>query len=159
MQTGITGLPAPELAGVRWIGDDGKPRGNVSLDELGAGFKILYFFQDWCPGCHAHGFPTLVKLVEALRGVGFAVIQTVFEGVQVNTFDRLAHNQQRYGLRVPFGHAAPTAADQISAIMRAYRTGGTPWFVLIAPDGRVVYDGFQLDPVALIPVLRKASAA
>jgi hypothetical protein len=38
--------------------------------------------------------------------------------------------------------------------MEAYRTGGTPWFVVIAPDGRVVYDGFRLDAEGLVEALR-----
>jgi hypothetical protein len=38
--------------------------------------------------------------------------------------------------------------------MADYRTGGTPWFVGIAPDNRVLFDGFQLDAEALIGALR-----
>lgn len=158
METGIVGLPAPQLEHVRWIDENGEERSPLALDELGPGFKILYFFQDWCAGCHRHGFPTFVTLTEELgdKSVGFAVVQTVFEGAEVNTFDRLRENQQRYGLRVPFGHAAPSPAsiDPVPAIMAAYRSGGTPWFVVIAPDGRVVYDGFLLAADGLIEALR-----
>jgi hypothetical protein len=42
--------------------------------------------------------------------------------------------------------------------MEAYRSGGTPWFVVIAPDGRVVYNGFQLDAESLIQKLRPLTA-
>lgn len=144
METGIVGLPAPDLEHVRWIDEDGEPRDPLTLDELGPGFKVLYFFQDWCSGCHRHGFPTLVTLVNELRDkrVGFAAIQTVFEGSDINTFDRVRESQRRYGLRIPFGHAAADtgAIGAVPAIMEAYRAGGTPWFVVIAPDGRVVYD-------------------
>lgn len=149
METGIAGLPAPPLENIRWIDENGNERRPLTLTELGQGFRILYFFQDWCAGCHTHGFPAFVTLAEKLRdkGVGLAVIQTVFEGSDINTFDRLQENQRRYGLRVPFGHAVadPGSADAAPAIMEAYRSGGTPWFVVIAPDGRVVYDGFRLD--------------
>ncbi len=162
MEPGIVGLPAPPLENVRWINEDGDERGPLTLAELGTGFNILYFFQDWCAGCHAQGFPTFVVLAEDLRdkGVGLAAIQTVFEGSDVNTFDRLRENQRRYGLRVPFGHAVadPASADAVPAIMEAYRSGGTPWFVVIAPDGRVVYDGFRLDAKSLIQTLRPLAA-
>ena len=160
MKPGIAGLPAPPLENVRWIDENGEGRSPLTLDELGQGFRILYFFQDWCPGCHEHGFPTFVKLVEKLRdgGVGFAAIQTVFEGSDVNTFDRLLANQQRYGLHVPFGHAAATSPETAPEIMEAYRSGGTPWFVVIAPDNRVVYDGFQVDAESLIQALRLCAA-
>ena len=160
MQTGIVGLPAPPLRDVRWIDGAGEERGPLSLDDLGHGYRILYFFQDWCPGCHAHGFPTLVKLVAELadRNVGFAAIQTVFEGFDVNTFERIRDNQRRYGLNIPFGHAAPESGKSVPVLMEEYRTGGTPWFVVIAPDGRVVLDGFQLHPEPLVRVLRPLAA-
>lgn len=162
METGSVGLRAPPIEHVQWIDENGDERSPLSLAELGQGFKILYFFQDWCAGCHAHGFPTFVTLAEKFRdkGVGLAVIQTVFEGSEVNTFDRLRENQQRYGLRVPFGHAAAGAAsaDTMPAIMAAYRSGGTPWFVVIAPDGRVVYDGFRLEADRLVQALRPLAA-
>jgi thiol-disulfide isomerase/thioredoxin len=162
METGIVDLPAPPLENIRWINENGDERSPLTLAELGQGFKILYFFQDWCAGCHAHGFPTFVTLAEELRdkGVGLAAIQTVFEGSEVNTFDRLPENQRRYGLHVPFGHAVAdsASADAVPAIMEAYRSGGTPWFVVIAPDGRVVYDGFRLDAKSLVQTLRPLAA-
>lgn len=159
MESGIVGLSAPALENIRWIDENGSERDPLTLDELGQGFRILFFFQDWCPGCHTHGFPTFVKLAKELRdkGIGFAAIQTVFEGTDVNTFDRLRENQLRYALSVPFGHAVadPVASGTVPAIMKAYRSGGTPWFVVIAPDGRIVYDGFQLDAESLIQTLRR----
>jgi thiol-disulfide isomerase/thioredoxin len=174
METGIAGLPAPPLEHIRWIDENGDERSPLTLAELGQGFKILYFFQDWCAGCHAHGFPTFVRLAEELRreevcsgrdlgvglGVGLGAIQTVFEGSEVNTFDRLRENQRRYGLRIPFGHAVAGSASigAVPAIMQAYRSGGTPWFVVIAPDGRVAYDGFQLDAEGLVQTLRPLAA-
>jgi len=162
METGIVGLPAPELGGIRWIDEDGDERDPLTLAELGRGFKILYFFQDWCPGCHRHGFPTFVTLVERLRGrgVGLVAIQTVFEGSDVNTFDRLRENQQRYGLHVPFGHAVAesNSLGTVPKIMEAYRSGGTPWFVVIAPDGRVVYDGFLVAADGLVDALQPLAA-
>jgi len=156
MEAGIAGLPAPPLREVRWIDARGEERGPLSLGDIGDGYRILYFFQDWCPGCHAHGFPTLVRLVAELadRNVGFAAIQTVFEGADVNTFERIRDSQQRYGLKIPFGHAEPRGARSTPAIMEDYRTGGTPWFVVIAPDTEVVFDGFQLDLGPLVRALR-----
>jgi hypothetical protein len=53
METGIVGLPAPPLESVRWIDEIGDERSPLTLDGLGQGFRILYFFQDWCLGCHA----------------------------------------------------------------------------------------------------------
>lgn len=161
METGIMGLPAPPLEHVRWIDENGDERCPLTLAELGQDFKILYFFQDWCASCHRHGFPAFVTLARELRGrgVGLAAIQTVFEGSEVNTFDRLRENQRRYGLRVPFGHAVAdsTSVHDLPEIMEAYRSAGTPWFVVIAPDGCVVYDGFLVAADGLIQALRPLS--
>ncbi|MDL2407060.1 TlpA family protein disulfide reductase [Rhizobium calliandrae] len=158
MEMGIAGLPAPQLEHVRWIDESGDERSPLTLAELGQGFRILYFFQDWCAACHSHGFPTFAALANGLRDkeVGLAAIQTVFEGSEVNTFSRLRENQLRYGLRVPFGHAVAVSASRkaVPAIMEAYCSGGTPWFVVIAPDGRVVCDGFLLAADSLIQALR-----
>ncbi|WP_377830995.1 TlpA family protein disulfide reductase (plasmid) [Bradyrhizobium lupini] len=162
VEMGIVGLPAPPLKHVRWIDEDGAERSPLTLAELGRGFTILYFFQDWCAGCHRHGFPTFVTLAEGLRNkrVGLAVIQTVFEGSEVNTFDRLRENQRRYGLRVPFGHTVADSAnvDAVPTIIESYRSGGTPWFVVIAPDNRVVYDGFLLAADGIIKAFRPLGA-
>lgn len=98
---------APELRIHRWIGVDGSDlKAPIKLSDLGVGPKVLFAFQHWCRGCHLHGFPTLQKLHGALesRGVGFAVIQTVFEGAHENTFDKLRINQVEYRLPVAFGH-------------------------------------------------------
>jgi hypothetical protein len=160
MLTGIAGQPAPALRAITWVDESGSERASLSLDELGDGFRVLFFFQDWCEGCHLHGFPTLVRLVSELsdRNVGFAAVQTVFEGFDVNTFERLCDNQRRYGLNIPFGHAAADSVSPVPAIMEDYRSGGTPWFVVVSPEGRVVFDGFQLDPDKLIELVRPKAA-
>ncbi len=82
---------APELRVAQWIDAQGLARAPLTLADLGDGFKVIYCFQHWCAGCHSHGFPALLKLVDALAGAGFgfAVVQTVFEGAQDNTFERL----------------------------------------------------------------------
>ncbi len=137
----------------------GQTRAPLTLAELGDGFKVIYCFQHWCAGCHSHGFPTLVKLVDALSGTeagssfGFAVVQTVFEGAEANTFERLRETQLRYGLALPFGHDSPAASDgaaTVPTVMQDYGTGGTPWYIVINPAGEVVFSDFQLDADRLI---------
>lgn len=120
---------APELRVREWIGADGKQLDTpVTLSDLGPGPKILFAFQHWCRGCHLHGFPTLQRLHAGLanRGVGFAVIQTVFEGEQENTFEKLRPNQLKYELPVPFGHDPLMAGAHLPTFMEDYHTRGTP---------------------------------
>lgn len=56
---GILNRPAPELELDSWIDGSGKPISQIRLKALRGKVIYLYFFQDWCPGCHSHGFPTL----------------------------------------------------------------------------------------------------
>lgn len=139
---------APELRVKLWIGADGEVLGApLRLSDLGEGVRILFAFQDWCPGCHSHGFPTLQRLHAALapRGIGLAAIQTVFEGAHENRFDRLRANQVRYGLPIAFGHDAPDVGTTLPSFMQDYHSRGTPWFTVIDAGGRVAYADFQLD--------------
>lgn len=147
---------APELRVRHWIGQDGSSLSTpLKLSDLGKGPKILFAFQDWCAGCHAHGFPTLQRLHSALapRGVGFAAIQTVFEGEHENTLEKLRINQEKYDLPIPFGHDAPPAGKRLPFFMEDYRSGGTPWFTIIDTDGRIVFQDFHLDPDSVLAAL------
>ena len=64
-------------------------------------------------------------------------------------------NHSRYALGIPFGHDAGDEQDGAgSELMRRYRNGGTPWFILIDPDGRVVYNHFESTPTSSSPLKR-----
>jgi hypothetical protein len=159
MTNGIQGLVAPELVVSYWIDEAGRPRAPLTLKDLGSRYRILFFYQHWCPGCHSHGFPALLELIKhaAPLDVGFAVVQTVFEGLDVNTADQLVIDQQRYGLRVPFGHDPISPAGQYPTTMVNYRTGGTPWFVAIDPGGTVIGNDFSVDVNEVLSIFRKRS--
>lgn len=153
MQFGRIHQTAPELRVPLWIDGNGqKLEKPLQLADLGDGWKILFAFQHWCPGCHSRGFPTLKKLYDELatKGVGFAVIQTVFEGAAQNTFDKLAANQSQYGLPIPFGHDPLPEGERHPSFMEDYRSGGTPWFTLITPDHQVAYADFGISADRLI---------
>lgn len=95
------------------------------------------------------GFPTLKKITQAYADsdqVRFIAVQTVFEGYRFNTPDKLRQNQVKYSLKIPMAHAAGNPdTHQAPPIMRSYRSGGTPWTVIIDPGGTVVYDGFHVE--------------
>ena len=150
---GIEGVQAPEIELDYWIDGDGKPT-SFSVHEQRGKWVFLKCFQDWCPGCHSSGFPTLQKFSEAYHGhpkVAIAAIQTVFEGFGSNVQDDVRKNQLRYELPVPMGHdAGDPDGDHRSSVMRDYRTGGTPWLILINPEGVVVFNDFRVDSERLI---------
>jgi hypothetical protein len=74
-------------------------------------------------------------------------VQTVFEGYSFNSPDKLRHNQLKYNLKIPMAHAAGNPqTHEIPEIMRLYRSGGTPWTVIMDPQGKVVYNQFHIKP-------------
>ncbi len=159
---GIEGHPAPEIALDYWIDADGNP-GHFSVLESRGKWVFLKCFQDWCPGCHSSGFPTLQAFAERFHdhpGVAIAAIQTVFEGYQTNTVEDVRKLQLRYELPVVMGHDPGDPDNDKSPItMREYFTGGTPWLILINPDGMVVFNHYHADPEKLIAYVTEQLAA
>ncbi len=79
------------------------------------------------------------------KGFGFAVVQTVFEGAETNTSERLRETQLRYALKLPFGHDPAPEGENYPTVMADYHTRGTPWFIVINPQGEVFFNDFRLD--------------
>ncbi len=158
---GIRQYTAPEIRLDYWIDAQGKPA-EFSVVEQRGKWVFLKFFQNWCPGCHRSGFPTLKKFADEFSehpDVAIAGVQTVFEGFSVNTQSAVRELQLRYDLPIIMGHDAGTKETQHHPLtMINYRTGGTPWLVLIAPDGTVVFNDFHADPDLLIEFVREQVA-
>ena len=155
---GIAGLSAPELTVPLWIDSNGNETKPIQLKDFKGNFKVIYGFQSWCPGCHSRGLPALKKMVDALSGndkVTFLAVQTVFEGAEANTFEKIKETQKNYKLSIPFGHdTGNDTTGNISSIMRDYKTGGTPWFILIDQDDKVVFNDYHLDEDKAIEYLK-----
>lgn len=155
---GIEGQIAPELNVKQWVDGSGMPLANVHLKDYTGKFKVLYCFQSWCPGCHSRGLPALKEMVKALKGndqVVFMAIQTVFEGVQANTYEKMLETQKQYNLAIPFGHDAEgDNPSNISNTMYSYRTGGTPWFIFIDQNNEVVFNDYHLNTEKAIEYLQ-----
>lgn len=139
-----------------WIDSNGNSAEPIQLIDLKGKFKVLYCFQNWCPGCHSKGLPDLKKMVTALeqkQDIVFLAIQTVFEGFESNTYDKIAKVQKDYDLRIPFGHDAGKDDKSVSNIMINYKTGGTPWFIFIDKEDNIVFSDFHLNTAAAIQYL------
>lgn len=141
---GILGQRAPQWGVDQWINlPDGKKQLNPS-DLQG---KVLYLlcFQSWCPGCHSRGFPMLQEMKRRYQkdpDVAFVAIQTAFEGFFTNTFAQAQKVADQYELKIPVGHSGD--GEQKSQLMSRYRTGGTPWVVIIDRVGVVRYNDFHI---------------
>lgn len=155
---GIRQFPAPEIRLNYWIDANGKPT-EFSVQEQKGKWVFLKFFQNWCPGCHKSGFPTLQKFAAEFNEhpeVAIAAVQTVFEGFSSNTQSAVRELQLRYDLPIVMGHDPGTKATQNHPLtMINYRSGGTPWLVLVAPDGTVVFNDFHANPESLITFVRE----
>lgn len=156
---GIVGHTAPEFEFDDWIDENGDETNPIRLSDFEGKIKVIYCFQSQCPGCHSIGFPNLKKLVEEFKGIDemqFLAIQTVFEGFEDNTSDKIIETQKRYDLQIPFGHDAGDGKKHTrSTVMWNYRTGGTPWFVFLNKSNRVVSNGFHIDSDKAISYLKE----
>jgi len=146
---GILGRQAPAFQIDTWIGPDGSELGDpVRLKDLRGKFVFLLFWQSWCPGCHERGFPTLRTVSEHFADsdrIAFFAVQTVFEGFSINTADKIREVREKFDLRMPMAHDDGSRHDrERSYLMDRYRTGGTPWIVIIDPSGRVVFNNFHI---------------
>ena len=155
---GIAGKLAPELEISDWIDGSGKSTSFKLADHRGK-FVFMEFWQSWCPGCHAHGFPTLKKISDAFKNSEHftaIAIQTTFEGHTVNTSDKMREIQKRYDLDIVFGHdeGDPKSHGHPKTMMD-YRSGGTPWAVLISPEGKVLFNDFHINAEGAIQLLEQ----
>ena len=153
----IKALKAREFNIKHWVDANGNKSEQVKLSDFKGKFKVLYCFQSWCPGCHNRGLPALQKMVGALEEnekVIFLAVQTVFEGFEANTYEKMLETQKQYELKILFGHDAGDDDKSISNIMRNYQTGGTPWFIFIDQHDNVVFADFHLNEDAAIEFLK-----
>lgn len=156
---GILGQQAPELEVKTWIDGKGNSTSFNLADHKGK-FVYMKLWQYWCPGCHAHGFPSLVKISNAFKdNPHFTAlsIQTVFEGGFINTKSKMDNIQDRYGLHhLVMGHETGKGNPHGQpSTMVNYRTGGTPWGILIAPDGSVIFNDFSINAESAIEYIKK----
>lgn len=153
---GIVGDFAPELEISNWIDAKGKPTSFKLADNKGK-FVFMEFWQAWCPGCHSHGLPGLKKISDEFKDnkhFSAIAIQTVFEGHSSNTADKVREIQKRYDLDIVMGHDAGDEAKHTNPkTMVDYRSGGTPWAVLISPDGKVIFNDFNINVDSAISFL------
>ncbi len=143
---GIEGERAPDFGVDTWLNVP-SAAARVELADYADQCVYLYCFQSWCPGCLSHGFPTLLRMMELFEDeprLAFVTVQTVFEGFSTNTLDAAREVGERYQLAIPIGHD-PGPESSGSVVMGRYRTGGTPWTIVIDRDRRVRFNGFQAD--------------
>lgn len=159
---------APELEVPYWIDGKGNQTEAFTLAQHKNKWVFLKCFQNWCPGCHASGFPTLKKMVKTFgtnhEKIAFAAIQTTFEGHYTNNIEALRPLQLRYETPIPYGHDAGNPdlsrnnPGHFPNTMRTYATRGTPWIIIIAPNRQVVFSNFHMNVDPVIEYFKKEFA-
>ena len=162
---GIRGQRAPAWQIETWynlpegVSDDDR---RLKLSDFKGKVVYLFCFQSWCPGCHSHGFPTLKHVRDTFKDdpdVVILAVQTVFEGLETNTLQRGRETLQKFELQIPLAHDVPTGDHRLPSIMRDYRTGGTPWTIVIDRGGIVRFNGFRPNQELAVALVRAALAA
>lgn len=143
---GILGQLAPSWEVDEWM-QLPKEKKTLDIQDFKGKVLYLYAFQAWCPGCLKHGFPTLYALSQHYKddpNVAFVGIQTTFEGHNYNTFSKIPGLIERFHLQgIPMGQSG--SRWQGSSVMKNYRTGGTPWTIIIDKQGRVRFNHFHIE--------------
>ena len=78
-------------------------------------------------------------------------IQTTFEGHSINDASKLKEIAERYQLKIPFGQSEGKLG--LPEIMRKYRTGGTPWTVIIDKKGKVRFNDFHISTTKAVETI------
>ncbi|MEM8884154.1 MAG: hypothetical protein AAGD14_08810 [Planctomycetota bacterium] len=83
------------------------------------------------------------KIADAFRRAKDVVpfhLQTVWEGQATNKPEANHRVAKQFGIDVPIGYDAHVDGAKLSIFMTQYRTGGTPWTVVIDKRGRVAFN-------------------
>ena len=150
---GIFDQPAPAWEVTEWAQ---LPEGSNGLDVDDFRGKVLYVlcFQSQCTGCQQRGFPILKQLSQYYQtdsDVAFVAIQTVFEGFSANTLANAQQQMEKFGLDIPVGQSGDR--NQGSRVMAQYRTGATPWTIIIDKNGTVIYNYLPVSAKLAVKVI------
>lgn len=150
---GILNQNAPSWGVTDWYQlPEGKK--NLDISDFKDQVIYLYCFQAWCPGCHKYGFPTLNYVIHQFQDdshVEIVAVQTSFEGFSYNGFKQAKTTAQKYGLKIPVGQSG--SRKKSSKLMINYRTGGTPWVIIIDKQGIVRYNDFHIHPNKAVHII------
>jgi len=68
----------------------------------------------------------------------------------------LVETQEKYELNIPFGHdIGNDKTFKRSSTMFNYKTGGTPWFIFIDQNNKVIFNDYHLNEDKVISYLQE----
>ena len=141
----LLGEKAPSFGGIEWVQSF---KDNLDISDLKGKVVYIATFQDVCLYCHEFGLPALQELYGLYKGekdIQFIAIQTAFEDTSENDIKSAKSVIQEYELEgIPVGNSKRDEYDR-PIFMDTYRTGGTPWVIIIDKDGIIQYSNFQIN--------------
>ncbi len=103
---------------------------NISLAQQKGKGVILFFFTTWCPYCRVK-FPDFAREYEQYKSDNIELLVIDAGETQKKVSSFLA----RQKTALPF----PVLLDKDMAVSEAYDVVGVPTYVLISPEGQIVY--------------------
>ena len=151
----LLGQKAPSFGEIEWIQSF---KDDLDIGDLKGKVVYISTFQDVCPYCHQFGLPALQELYELYKDekdMQFIAIQTAFEDDSENDITSAKTVIKDYNLvGMPVGNSKTDEYDR-PIFMDTYRTGGTPWVIIIDKDGIIQYSDFQIHLDLAMAMLRQ----
>ena len=151
----------PIIEAPYWIDADGKET-TFNMSEVRGKWLFLECFQKWCPGCKKYGLPGLQKITQEFgddERIKFLAIQTAFEGYFFNDQGAVRKIQKQYELPIKMAHDPGNIQPNGRPItMTRFRTGGTPWTIIAAPNGEIIFSDVHVEPDRFIAFMKQQLA-
>jgi thiol-disulfide isomerase/thioredoxin len=137
----LAGKPAPDLDGMLWLNCD---KQDTSLADFRGKYVLLQFWTTWCGPCHSD-LPSIKLAYDLYKDKGLVVI-----GFHDNSMptDAIKQDVLKEGLTYPI--VVDHADGRILARYKEHGISGYPSYLLLDPQGKVIYD----DTTIAAPTLR-----
>ncbi len=133
-----------ELLNLKWYDSKDKVH-KLSEKDFSKKITVLKFFKSNCPGCLSFGLPLAKKVSDHYKSdtkVQVLIAQTVFSGFRTNTKSKLKDIRKRFNLDVLM--AQDDLGGKGSSLIGKYRAQGTPWFVILDENGKVLLSDYRV---------------
>jgi len=129
---------AQEFFGLEWFDKDEKKMPHIRLKDLKGKLTFINVFLKTCPGCpKSHKiFKKLIDKYKDRKDIQFLGVQSVSYGHKQNTERHLHEIRKKYGYKFPM------AQDNQAVFIMQYGAGGTPWNIVLGPEGTIEHNYF-----------------
>ncbi len=129
---------APDFFGLEWYNSKHERIKNIRLADIKGKLTFIDVFIKTCPGCpKSHKiFKKIYNKYKNRKDVQFFGIQSVSYGHERNNLEGLKEIRKEYGFDFPM------AQDDQAVVIAQYGAGGTPWNIVIGPEGTIEHNYF-----------------